>query len=355
MTPERLQELLSSFADRRIAVLGDFFLDKYLEVDPALGEPSLETGRTAHQVVQRRRSPGAAGTVVNNLVELGATEIHALGAIGDDGEAYDLCKGLEQLGCSTNGLLRCPELMTPTYLKPRDFGVQGLVGEHSRYDTMNRQPTPSSVISRLAAALGHILPNIDALIVMDQVEMPDCGVVTTAMRDILSEQAARFPRVLFWADSRRNVRQFRRIVTKPNQFEAVGRVNPLPGDEVSRTDLWTVIPRLRAETQAPVFVTWGEKGMVISDPEPLLIPGVQLKGPFDPTGAGDSATAGAVLTLASGGSPAESALVGNLVASVTVRKLGTTGTASPSEVQAAFTLWREQHTGVNIERGPTTR
>jgi len=35
------------------------------------------------------------------------------------------------------------ELMTPTYLKPRDFGIPGLVGEHSRYDTKNRKPTPS--------------------------------------------------------------------------------------------------------------------------------------------------------------------------------------------------------------------
>ncbi|MDX1966174.1 MAG: PfkB family carbohydrate kinase [Planctomycetaceae bacterium] len=355
MTPERLQELMDSFSERRIAVLGDFFLDKYLEVDPNLAEPSLETGRTAHQVIQRRRSPGAAGTVVNNLAALGATEIHALGAIGDDGEAFDLCKGLEQLGCSTSGLLRCPELMTPTYLKPRDFGVQGLVGEHSRYDTKNRQPTPSTIVSRLAAALGHILPTVDAIIVMDQVEMPDCGVVTAAMREILSEQAVRFPKVLFWADSRRHVRQFRHIVTKPNQFEAVGRANPLPGDEIIKSDLWAVIPRLRAETQAPVFVTWGEKGMVISDPEPQLIPGVQVKGPFDPTGAGDSATAGAVLTLVSGGSQAESALMGNLVASVTVRKLGTTGTASPAEVQASLTLWREQHPGLTIEVGQLSR
>lgn len=352
MHPDRLQELLDSFADRRVAVLGDFFLDKYLEVDPTLAEPSLETGKTAHQVVQQRRSPGAAGTVVNNLHALGCREIHALGAIGDDGEGFDLCKGLEQLGCSTAGLLRCPELMTPTYLKPRDVGVTGLTGEHSRYDTKNRQPTPAPIVARLAAALSHVLPSVDAVIVMDQVELPDCGVVTAAVRDILSDQAQRFPNVRFWADSRRNIRQFRHIVTKPNQFEALGRTNPLPGDEVTKTDLWAVIPRLRAETQAPVFVTWGEKGMIVSDPEPQVIPGVSLRGPFDPTGAGDSATAGALLTLISSGSYAEAALMGNLVAAVTVRKLGTTGTASPSEVQETLALWRDQHPNQTITVGP---
>lgn len=345
MTPERLQELLECFSERRVAVIGDFFLDKYLEVDPTLAEPSLETGRTAHQVVSKRRSPGAAGTVVNNLAALGAGQLHALGAIGNDGEAFDLCQGLESLGCSTQGLLRCPELMTPTYLKPRDAGIDGLVGEHSRYDIKNRVATPKKIVSQLAAGLDHLLSAVDMLIIMDQVEMPDCGVITSAMRDILAEQASRHPKVLFWADSRRNIRQFRHIVTKPNQFEAVGRTNPLPGDEVSKTDLWSVIPRLRTETGAPVFVTWGENGMVISDPEPQLIPGVKVKGPLDPTGAGDSATAGAALTLASGGSPAEAALLGNLVASITVRKLGTTGTATPAEVVEALQMWREQHPG----------
>ncbi|HID24535.1 MAG TPA: hypothetical protein EYP14_19350, partial [Planctomycetaceae bacterium] len=33
MNHERLQELIEKFPSRRIAVLGDFFLDKYLDVD----------------------------------------------------------------------------------------------------------------------------------------------------------------------------------------------------------------------------------------------------------------------------------------------------------------------------------
>ena len=63
MTPERLTELVSTFPSRRIAVIGDFFLDKYLEVDHALDEPSFETGLNANQVAAIRRFAGAAGTV----------------------------------------------------------------------------------------------------------------------------------------------------------------------------------------------------------------------------------------------------------------------------------------------------
>ena len=343
MQLDRLNELLSRFPSHRIAVLGDFFLDKYLEVDPSLAEPSLETGRVAHQVMSVRRYPGAAGTVVNNLAALGAGKLHAIGAVGDDGEAFDLCQGLHKIGCSTEGLLRCPELLTPTYLKPRDLNVPGLAGEHSRYDTKNRVTTPQSIVDRVAKELERILPQVDALLIMDQVEMEDCGAVTAYLRDRVSELALRFPKVKFWADSRRFIRQFRNTMIKANQFEAVHKLNPAVGEEVTQDELRRLIPSLRSEICAPVFVTCGDKGILVSDPEVTLVPGVKVKGPIDPTGAGDSASAGAVMTLCSGGSSAEAALVANLVASTTVQQLGTTGTASPDQVRAALKVWQSQN------------
>lgn len=349
MNIEDLQKLFCEFPLRRIAVLGDFFLDKYLEIDSGLLETSQETGRKAHQVVGVRRSPSAAGTVINNLAALGAGELYALGAIGDDGEGYDLHQGLRKLGCSTDGLLRCPEIRTPTSIKPTEIHIPGLQGEMHRYDVRNRHPTPQSVIAQLTSALTHILPRVDALIIMDQVEIQNTGVITSSMRDVLAELALRFPKVTFWADSRRNVRHFRNIIIKPNQFEAVGRFKPLPGDELDEKDLIPVVPRLRAETGATVFVTLGEKGIIVSDPKQQLIPGLKVTGPVDPTGAGDGATAGAVLTLASGGSVIDAAIVANLVAGVTVQQLGATGTATPAQVLAAFRQWQEQHGSLSFE------
>ena len=81
MDADRLGELVASFPNCRLAVLGDFFLDKYLDVDPHLAETSLETGKTANQVVSIRCSPGAAGTVTSNLCAMGVNVI-ALGVIG---------------------------------------------------------------------------------------------------------------------------------------------------------------------------------------------------------------------------------------------------------------------------------
>ena len=94
MKRERLDEITHQFAGKRIVVCGDFFLDRYLWVDPARAEISIETGHTAHQVTHQTFAPGAAGTVATNLAALGA-EVICVGVIGDDGDVLLLRQGLQ--------------------------------------------------------------------------------------------------------------------------------------------------------------------------------------------------------------------------------------------------------------------
>src|SRR5438034_388597 len=97
LTEQVLEEILSQLPDLTIGVLGDLFLDRYLEIDAALTEPSLETGLDAYQVVRVRPSPGAAGTVINNVAALGVKQVVALSVLGDDGEGYELRQALGRL------------------------------------------------------------------------------------------------------------------------------------------------------------------------------------------------------------------------------------------------------------------
>src|SRR4051794_33914690 len=94
LTAARLDHILSRLPALTIGVLGDLFLDRYLDLDTSLTEPSLETGLDAYQVVRVRACPGAAGTIVNNLVALGVGRIVPLAVIGDDGEGYELRRAL---------------------------------------------------------------------------------------------------------------------------------------------------------------------------------------------------------------------------------------------------------------------
>ena len=339
---ERLQQLISQFASCRVAVVGDFFLDKYLHVDPKLDEPSVETGKTANQIVSVRQSPGAAGTVINNLAALGAGSLYAVGVIGADGHGYELRQALEELNCCTSGLIVSDRLMTPTYLKPRDVDTPGLEGEHSRYDIQNRNPMPVALTDRVLAELDTVLPELDAVIVADQVEQADCGVITAHMREALAARSAADARTVFWADSRSRIHAFQNMIIKPNQFEAIGHAQPGVDDVVETDRLESQILQLRQRTQCPVFVTRGPAGILVSDPHPITVPAVRVPQPVDTTGAGDSVTAGAVLALAAGARVVEAALVGNLVAASTIRQLATTGTARPEDLLSQLEIWQNQ-------------
>jgi rfaE bifunctional protein kinase chain/domain len=340
VTRGRLTELISAFGAKTIVVFGDFFLDKYLDFDPHLAEVSLETGKTANQVVCVRHSPGAAGTVVGNLVALGAGGVVPFGFTGDDGEGYELRQDLAKLGCRTDFLLSAPERRTPTYLKPQNVRVPGLDGENERYDTKNREHLPERIGANLLDALTGLLPGVDAVIIADQVDEDECGVITSAVRDRLARMARAHPEVVFFADSRQRIGLFRSVMTKPNQSEAVRAVF---GDLDKVTDERVVAAgdQLNRRTRSTVFLTRSSRGMLIFEHGGHCeVGGVRLDGPIDPTGAGDSATAGAVLSLACGGSAVEAAITANLVASITVQCIGTTGTATPEQLPERLELWK---------------
>ena len=91
---ERLQSVLAQFPRLSIGLVGDLFLDRYLELDENLHELSIETGLEAYQITRIRNSPGALGTMMNNLAALGVGRMVPVTVLGDDGQAYDLSQAL---------------------------------------------------------------------------------------------------------------------------------------------------------------------------------------------------------------------------------------------------------------------
>ena len=89
LSADALERILGSAPRASVGVLGDMFLDRYLEIDRSLDEPSVETGLTAYQVARVRSHPGAAGTVVANLASLGVGRIIPFAFAGDDGAAAE--------------------------------------------------------------------------------------------------------------------------------------------------------------------------------------------------------------------------------------------------------------------------
>jgi len=331
----RLREVLDRLPSLRVAVVGDFFLDKYMVVAPELAEVSLETGLEARQVVEIRCSPGAAGTVTSNLAAVGVGRLEAIGVIGDDGQGYELRRGLVEGGVGVESLRNAPGRFTPTYTKPmrRDMGGET---EMERLDIKNRTPMPPEIEDWLIAEVRRVAisERFDAVMLADQVQERNCGAVTDRVREEVS-RIATTARTLFFADSRVRIGEFRDVIVKPNACEAAAAMGFRGQGEPSLEETASFGRALARRNRRPVFITLGALGMMAcSSDECVPVPALPLRGPIDIVGAGDSASVGIACALCAGATLEEAAELGNLCASVTIHKLGTTGTASPAELLA---------------------
>jgi rfaE bifunctional protein kinase chain/domain len=334
LTDASLDRILACIPRLRVGVLGDIFLDRYFDIDAALSEPSLETRLDAYQVVRVRCYPGAAGTVINNLAALGVPEICAVSVIGDDGEGFELRRALHTLPVVTDGVLSVSHRRTPTYTKPMLSQAGASSQELNRLDIKNRSALPAAVEDQVLEALAAVWPRVDVLLVLDQVSEPECGVVTRRVRERLAELGTAETERVILADSRERIGLFRSVWLKPNRVECFKAVGAAADGEA----IAGIVEALARRAGRPVFCTCGERGIVTVDPRPtpslkVLVPAFPVKGPIDPVGAGDSTSAAIACALAGGATLEEAAEFGNLVASITIQQLGTTGTASPAQIR----------------------
>jgi rfaE bifunctional protein kinase chain/domain len=317
-------EILQALPGRSALVLGDICLDRWCTYDPATAEPSRETGIPRIGVVSTVVTPGAGGTVANNLAALGVGRVAVLGLVGDDGFGYELRQALSARGIDGSLLVTAPERQTFTYTKL--LNSTNDAEDQPRIDFINAEDVPAKLDETLLARVREAWSSFDVVLVSDQSETERGGVVTARVRTLIGELAAADLDKVVWVDSRLRPEHFRRVVVKPNQREADEACGRVFGAVTYR--------RLREHIEAPLLlVTHGAEGVL------LLREGCPdqwvrtrpVENPVDICGAGDSFSAGAAMALAVTRDPARAAEFGNIVASITIMKKGT-GTASPQEV-----------------------
>jgi rfaE bifunctional protein kinase chain/domain len=334
MNPRRFKELTSRYASLRIAVVGDFCLDRYLEIDPAKRETSIETGLPVHNVVNVRAQPGAAGTILNNLVALGVGKILPVGLCGEDGEGYELMRALGgKPGVKLNGFIQTSERRTFTYCKPLVTTPGKPPVELDRLDSKNWTHTPARLQGQLINQMVQLADSADAVILMDQVDIPETGVVTKKLLRAVKAIAKRKPALPILADSRRGLRDFPPLIFKMNAAE----LSSLMGSKTNLSfgKIKAAAQALAQKNKRAVFVTAAERGMICASPSAEFdhVAALPLRGPIDIVGAGDAVTANLAAALAAGAELREALELANAAASVVIHQLGTTGTASIEELQ----------------------
>jgi len=336
MDIQRLNALLSHFPSLTILVVGDFFLDKYLTIEHSLAERSLETCLEAHQVIEVRCSPGAAGTVTSNLRAMEVNVI-ALGVVGDDGEGFELIRELWKRGVDVDSLVVRGDRFTPTYTKPMLREPDRREHELNRLDIKNRRPLPAEVEDQLIKQLAGLLPRVHGVVIADQTPEENCGVITERVREELCALARAYPTVAFVADSRERIGLFEDVIVKPNAREATRAFQPDHTGDPDRSLAESCGAELHRRSGQPVFLTLGADGILAFHAEgPTHVPAVPVTGPIDIVGAGDATMAGIISALCAGATVPEAAEIGCLAAAVTIRQIGTTGTASRVQIADCF-------------------
>ncbi len=325
-----ISNILENISKVRIAVYGDFCLDAYWIMDNRASEISIETGLYTEIVGKHYYSPGGAGNVVANLAALKPASIKAIGTVGNDIYGRELTDQLKKLGTDTSSLLTQEEQFeTYTYLKrhineieqPRvDFGAYNIRSENTD--------------QKLLAAIEDALINYDVLIFNQQVTG---SINNPQFIEAVNTLFLKYPQAIVLLDSRHFNDKILNTYRKTNDREISALAgNPVIHNEnVPLEKINTYGKKLFNETQKPIFVTCGERGILSFDPQGShYIPGMQLQGKLDTVGAGDTTISALALCLAAGLTVKDAAIFANFAAAVTVQKLYTTGTANGEEILA---------------------
>jgi DNA-binding CsgD family transcriptional regulator/bifunctional ADP-heptose synthase (sugar kinase/adenylyltransferase) len=200
-------------------------------------------------------------------------------------------------------------------------------------DCKNWSPTPASLQRLLVKALLKLARRVDAIIVLDQVDVPETGVITQRLLEAIRAIKRERPKLLILADSRRGVQGYPSVCLKMNRAELsrlAGKAGLVPVREVGPT-----AAALAQKTKNYCFVTLAEKGILGAGPEGAVerLAALPVRGKIDIVGAGDCVSANLTAALAAGANLREALQLANAASSVVLHKLGTTGTASVAEIR----------------------
>jgi rfaE bifunctional protein kinase chain/domain len=334
VSPERFQTITGGYKDLRIGIVGDFCLDRYLEIDPEKTEVSIETGLPVYNVVNVRSQPGGAGTILNNLVALGVGTLFPVGMAGNDGEGYELQKAMSaNPAVRLDHFVQTSERHTFAYCKPLIVRPGTPPQELNRFDQKNWSTTPASISKRIGASILTLSREVDAIILLSQVDQPETGVVTSEVLGAIRQISQANPKLPILADSRAGFAGFPPVIFKMNEAEL--RAAKSIKQNAGINEIGAAAGSFAVENKRPVFVTMAARGMLGASVDGRCehVDALPLRGPIDIVGAGDAVTANLAAALARGASILEALELANAAASAVIHQLGTTGVATVADLR----------------------
>jgi D-beta-D-heptose 7-phosphate kinase/D-beta-D-heptose 1-phosphate adenosyltransferase len=348
----RLKRLIPRLRGKRIGVLGDLMLDRYLWGTATRLSP--EAAVPVVNFVSQSECLGGAGNVAANLAALGA-RVEVFGVIGGakgrgekggDEPGRALLKCLSAANIARKGVIADPARVTP--LKTR------IIARHHhvvRVDRERREPLRPETQEKIFRLVVAALKYLDALVLSDY----DKDLITDDFADRVLSAAHQLHVPVFVRPKTSRLyayRGARAIVCNAN--EAGFYVTRSLADEKSFEEAGRAL--LAHFGCGAVVITRGEKGMSVFEEtsqrhihipatsfevtyarvgQPGIERGATGRQVFDVTGAGDTVLSVLALAVAAGGTVPDAAMLANTAAGVVVGKLGT-ASVRPQELAHAL-------------------
>ncbi len=310
MDSEKYAGILKQVQGRRIVVVGDLILDKFIwgkvsRISPEAPVPVVEVERETVR-------PGGAANVAANIKALGGIPL-VIGVVGDDEYGEQLCTLLRLNGLETGGVITDPGRRTSV--------KQRIIAQHQqvcRTDHEMRDPLGPVSRSGLEGKAGEASATADGVILSDYAK----GTFREGLAESLIESGRQ--KGVFVAVDPKNpdlsVYKGASLLT-PNRSEAEHASGMILDSDAS-VELagWKIMEQCLLEN---LLITRGEDGMSLFSREACKhLPTFSMEV-FDVTGAGDTVIAMFTLAVAAGANTLDAAALSNHAASVAISKLGT--------------------------------
>ncbi len=311
-----LTEIVRSFAERRILLVGDLILDRYMYGDAERISP--EAPVPVLRAVERDQRVGGSANVAACLRALGA-RVYCAGAVGDDAAGRDLRDLLVTLGVDCDGFVVTDDRNTCT--KTRFVGL----AQHRhrqqllRFDEESTHALPPAVSDRLEGFVLQAVDDADVVCIEDY----DKGVITRELVAAIA-QAARLAGKPVIVDPAR--------LTSYERYRGATMITP------NRSELELVAGRAFESPEAVVSAAgrfpadWGVECLAVTldrdgavvvpaDGASVHIP-TRPRSVYDNTGAGDAVLACLAAAIATGASFEDSVRLANIAGGLEVEKFG---------------------------------
>jgi len=323
----QLISLVERLGRPRLCVVGDLMVDRYVfgDAERISPEAPIQILKAASEEVRL----GGAGSVVNNLLALGA-RVSAFGVVGPDDHGKWVVDNLRASGARTAGVLTTRD--RPTTTKTRFVGR----AQHRhpqqvlRVDMEETHPVPRSIEDRLLARLGPVVKAADALVLSDY----NKGVLTPRLTQALIRlaRAGRVPVLIDPIKSPDYSKYRGATLLTPNRMETeLASGIRLTGPGAIRRAARSLVDRLALDA---LVITLDREGAYLAERGKAgeMVP-TRPRLVYDVTGAGDMVIAVVALAMAAGATLLDAVRLANVAGGLEVEKFGVQ-TVSRDEITA---------------------